>query len=115
MAFSTVVKSKLVGDVTISGKDSAWKIDAKVESKGETEEITIELVADKPMTPPRFNVAIFTPQLDAHHLWHSSNIDRAKLFPEWKSKYTSSLAQDIPLYTFLNTKSNDQYCYKCKN
>ena len=108
MAFSTVVKSKLVGDVTISSENNAWKVDAKVESKGETEEITIELVADKPMTPPRFDVAIFTPQLDAHHLWHSSNIDIAKLLPEWKSKYTSSLAQDIPLYTFLNTNNRNR-------
>ncbi len=108
MAFQAVVKSKMVGDITISSKDCVWKVETEVKSKGETEEITIELIADKPTTPPHFKVEIFTPQLDAHHLWHSSNIDRAKLFPEWKSKYTSSLAQDIPLYTFMNTGNRNR-------
>ena len=108
MAFNTVVKTKSVGDVAISSKDNAWKVEAEVKSKGETEEITIELVADKPMTPPRFDVAIFTPQLDVHHLWYSGNIDRAKLFPEWKAHYSSSLAQDIPIYSFINTNNRNR-------
>ena len=108
MAFNTVVKTKSVGDVAISSKDSAWKVEAEVKSKGEIEEITIELVADKPMTPPRFDVAIFTPQLDVHHLWYSGNIDRAKLFPEWKAHYSSSLAQDIPIYSFINTNNRNR-------
>ena len=37
MAFETKVQTKLVGDVTISSKDNAWKIDEKVVSKCELE------------------------------------------------------------------------------
>ncbi len=108
MAFNAVVKSKLVGDVTISSKDSAWKIEAAISENGGREVITVEMKSAEPAMPPRVRVELFTPQLDVHHLWYSGNIDRAKLFPEWKAHYSSSLAQDIPIYSFINTNNRNR-------
>ena len=99
MAFSTVVKTKSVGDVTISSKDSAWKVEAKVASKGDIEEITIEMTAAEPTVPSLLKVEIMTPQLDAHHLWHSNRNNRTLL---WDSNYSSALAFTMPLYSFTN-------------
>ena len=108
MAFKTVVKSKVVGDVAISSKDSEWKVDAKIISNGEKEVITIELNAPKAMTPPHFNVEFLTPQLDAHHLWEAGNSDKAWLQPDWRGKYDSSLARSLPLYSFINTNNRNR-------
>lgn len=108
MAFKTVVKSKVVGDVAISSEDSEWKVDAKIISNGEKEVITIELNAPKAMTPPHFNVEFLTPQLDAHHFWEAGNSDKAWLQPDWRGKYDSSLARSLPLYSFINTNNRNR-------
>ena len=105
MAFETKVQTKLVGDVSISCKDSAWKIDAKVVSKGEVEEVVIEMTAAEPTTPSLLTVEFMTPQLDAHHLWHSNRNNRNVLPPDWGGKYSSALAQTMPLYSFINTNN----------
>lgn len=99
MAFNAVIKTKSVGDVTISSKDSAWKVEAKVASKGDIEEITIEMTAAEPTVPSLLKVEIMTPQLDAHHLWHSNRNNRTLL---WDSNYSSALAFTMPLYSFTN-------------
>lgn len=108
MAFETKVQTKSVGEVTISSNDSIWVLDAKVESDGGREVITIELQAPHSTIPPKFEVAFRVPQLDAHHLWYSGNVDRAKLQPDWRKGYTSSLAQDMPLYAFINTNNESR-------
>lgn len=108
MAFNTTVKTKTVGDVTISCKDDAWKVSASVVSKGDIEEITIEMTASQPTIPSPLKVEFFIPQLDAHHLWCPAVVDRAKLKPEWRGGYNSSLAQDIPLYSFINTNNRNR-------
>lgn len=108
MAFNAVIKTKSVGDVTISSKDSAWKIETAISENGGREVITVEMKSAEPAMPPRVQVELFTPQLDVHHLWYSGNIDRAKLFPEWKAHYSSSLAQDIPIYSFINTNNRNR-------
>ena len=108
MAFEAKLQSKSVGEVTISSKSNSWTVEAKIESRGEQEIITIELKAPQAMTPPKFEVAFRTPQLDAHHLWHSGNTDRARILPDWRKGYTSSLAQDMPLYAFINTNNENR-------
>ena len=108
MAFETKVQTKLVGDVTISCKDNAWKIDAKVVSKGEIEEIVIEMTAPQPTTPSPLKVEFTTPQLDAHHLWHTNRSNRTILPPDWSGKYSSALAQTIPLYSFINNNNHNR-------
>ena len=62
MAFTTTVKSELVGNVAISSKNDAWQIDAKVVSKGEVEEITIEMKASQPTTPSPLKMEFTAPQ-----------------------------------------------------
>ncbi|MBQ5648326.1 MAG: alpha-galactosidase [Alistipes sp.] len=108
MAFSAVVKSKAVGDVTISSKDNAWKIDATISEKDGREVITIEMNAPKASTPPKVSVMFCTPQLDAHHLWSAGNSDKAWLQPDWKGKYNSALADYMPLYSFINTSNRNR-------
>lgn len=108
MAFNAVVKSKLVGDVTISSKNDAWQIDAKVVSKGDIEEITIEMKAPQPVVPSPLKVEFKTPQLDAHHLWHSNRSNRTLLPPDWSGKYSSALAQTMPLYSFINSNNRNR-------
>ena len=107
MAFKQQVQTKTVGVVTISSNESTWTLDAKVEYKGDKEYITIVLSAPQATTPPKFKVDFRVPQLDAHHLWHSGNTDRARIFPDWRKGYTSSLAQDMPLYAFINTNNKN--------
>ena len=108
MAFEAKVQSKSVGEVTISSESDAWSVDAKIESKGQQEYLTIELKASQAMTPPKFEVAFRTPQLDAHHVWHSGNTDRARIQPDWRKGYHSSLAEDMPLYSFINTNNQNR-------
>ena len=108
MAFSTVVKSKLVGDVTVSSKESVWKIDATISSKGGCEVVTIEMNAPQPTTPPKVSVEFCSPQLDAHHLWQAGPPDQTLLRPDWSKGYSSSLAQSIPLYSFINTSNRNR-------
>lgn len=105
MAFETKLSTKSVGDVTISCKDNTWQIEAKVVSKGEIEEITIEMTAAQPTTPSPLKVKFSTPQLDAHHLWHTNRSNRTILPPDWSGKYSSALAQTIPLYAFINSNN----------
>ena len=108
MAFNTTVKSKLVGDIVISGENDAWQIDAKVVSKGDIEEITIEMKAPQPTVPSPIKVEFKTPQLDAHHLWHSNRSNRTLLPPDWSGKYSSALAQTMPLYSFINSNNRNR-------
>ena len=105
MAYETKLQTKSVGDVTISCKDNTWQIEAKVVSKGEIEEITIEMTAAQPTTPSPLKVKFSTPQLDAHHLWHTNRSNRTILPPDWSGKYSSALAQTIPLYAFINSNN----------
>ena len=108
MAFETKVQTKSVGDVTISCNNSAWNIDTKVVSKGSIEEITIEMRAAEPTTPSLLKVAFTTPQLDAHHLWHANRDCRMVLPPDWKGNFSSALAQNMPLYAFINSNNRNR-------
>lgn len=108
MAFQTKVKTKTVGEVTISCENDAWKIDAKVVSKGDVEEIAIEMIAAEPTTPSRFTVEVKAPQLDAQHLWHAHRDSHCVLQPDWGAKLTSALAQNVPLYSFINSNNSNR-------
>ena len=99
MAYHTNIKTKSVGEVKIACKDDVWKIDAKLVSKGDIEEIIIEMTAAEPTIPSLLKVEIMTPQLDAHHLWHSYRNNRSLI---WSAHYWSALAYTIPLYSFTN-------------
>ena len=111
MAFETKVQTKSVGEVAISSNDKTWSVDAKVERKGELECITIELKASQATTPPTFQVAFSTPQLDAHHLWSSERSSRMVLQPDWRKAQTSALAQNMPLYAFINTNNQNRLTF----
>ena len=108
MAFETKVQTKSVGEVTIACKDDAWKIDTKVVSKGDVEEITIKMTSPQPTSPSLLNVEFVTPQLDAHHLWHSNRSNRTILPPDWGGKQLSALAQNMPLYSFINNNNQNR-------
>ena len=108
MAFEAKLQTKTVGEVTISSNDKTWSVDAKVEKKGELECITIELQAPQATTPPKFKVAFSSPQLDAHHLWHGNRSCRMELQPDWRKALTSALAQNLPLYSFLNSNNQNR-------
>ncbi len=108
MAAEAKVQTKSVGEVKIACKDNSWKIDAKVVSKGDIEEITIEMSAAEPRTPSQVKVEFTTPQVDAHHLWHSNRDCRMILPPDWKGKFSSALAQNMPLYAFINSNNRNR-------
>ena len=111
MAFQTKLQTKTVGEVTISSKESTWVLNAKVESKGEQEYITIELNAPQATTPPKFEVSFSTPQLDAHHLWSSNRSSRMILQPDWSKAQTSALAQTMPLYSYINNNNQNRLTF----
>ena len=108
MAFESKVETKSVGEVTISCNDSVWSVETKVVSKGNIEEITIEMTASQPAVPSPLTVKFTTPQLDAHHLWHSNRSNRTLLPPDWSGKYSSALAQTMPLYSFINSNNQNR-------
>lgn len=109
-AFETVVNSKSVGAVSIkSQQQDAWQVKAHLEEQGGKEYIHIRLSAPTPMAPPKFEVSFLLPQQDAHHLWNASaNVDRAHLRADWDGHYRSSLAQEMPLYAFINENSGNR-------
>ena len=108
LAFETTVSTKSVGEVTISSKESVWSVKANVESSGDREYITLELSAPQATVPPMFDVVFHTPQLDAHHLWSSNRSCRMILQPDWSKAHTSALAQNIPLYSFINSNNRNR-------
>ena len=111
MAFQTKLQTKTVGEVTISSNENTWVLNAKVESKGEQEYITIELSAPQATIPPKFEVAFSTPQLDAHHLWSSNRSSRMILQPDWSKPQTSALAQTMPLYSYINNNNQNRLTF----
>lgn len=103
-AFDKVLNSKAVGEVRIkSQNEDTWSLNAGLQEKDGKEYIHIRLNAPSPVAPPRFEVSFQLPQQDAHHLWNSSaNVDRGHLRADWDGRYHSSLAQEMPLYAFIN-------------
>ena len=108
MAFSAIVKTKTVGDVTISSEDSAWSVETSLTSKDGCEVITIEMSTPQPTTPPMVSVEFRTPQLDAHHLWQADIQGYTTLKPDWRNGYHSALAHSIPLYSFINANNRNR-------
>lgn len=109
MAFELKVQTKSVGEISIRSKDiGAWSITTSVSDVGEREVLTIEMRAPEEALPPRLRVAFTTPQLDAHHLWHSGSESKRGINADWSGKYNSSLARNIPVYTFMNTNNRNR-------
>ena len=54
------VQTISVGEVTVKCADEAWKIDVKVAEKGGREEISVEMTAPQPLTPPQLSVEFTT-------------------------------------------------------
>ncbi len=113
MAFSATasevkVQSVSVGEVKVKCADAVWKIDVKVAESGGREEITIEMTAPQAMTPPRVSVMFSAPQLDAHHLWNSAKDCQTEIRPDWGKPYISSLAYEMPIYSFINTNNRNR-------
>ena len=102
------VQTISVGEVTVKCADEAWKIDVKVAEKGGREEISVEMTAPQALTPPQLSVEFSTPQLDAHHLWNSDNMCYTELRPVWGAAYSSSLAREMPIYSFINTNNRSR-------
>ena len=102
------VHSALVGDVKISSRGDAWSVEARCVAAGECEQIIIEMSALQPTTPPRLSVEFATPQLDVHHLWHTDARNHTELRPDWGKAYSSSLAQQMPIYSFINTNNRNR-------
>ena len=97
-----------VGEVKISCGSNVWSVEARCEMKGEREQIIIEMSAPQPTVPSPLIVEFTTPQLDVHHLWHTEKMNHTELRPDWGKVYTSSLAQQMPLYTFINTNNRNR-------
>ncbi len=102
------VQTASVGEVTVKCADVAWKIDVKVSESGDREEISVEMTAPQAMTPPLLSVEFSTPQLDVHHLWHAGKMCHTELRPDWGVVYSSSLAREMPIYSFINTNNRSR-------
>ena len=108
MAVERKVQTASVGEVTVKCADKAWKMDVKVVEKGGREEITVEIAAPQALTPPQLSVEFSLPQLDAHHLWNSAKACHTEIRPDWGKAYSSSLAYEIPIYSFINTNNHNR-------
>ncbi len=102
------VRTDAVGEVTIKCADKSWKIEAKVAKRGGREEISVEMTAPQALTPARMSVEFSTPQLDAHHLWNSDKSCHTEIRPDWGKAYSSSLAREMPIYSFINTNNRNR-------
>lgn len=108
MAHEVKVQTASVGDVKISCKSDEWTIKAKATVKDGVEEIAVEITAQQPTTPSPLTVEFRTPQLDAHHLWNTEKMCHTELRPDWGEAYSSSLAQQMPIYSFINTNNRNR-------
>ncbi len=108
MAHEVKVQTASVGDVKISCKSDEWTIKAKATVKDGVEEIAVEITAQLPTTPVPLTVEFRTPQLDAHHLWNTEKMCHTELRPDWGEAYSSSLAQQMPIYSFINTNNRNR-------
>jgi alpha-galactosidase len=110
-----VVKSSLVGDVTVSCKDGAgWSFSAGVKSEGAAEIITIDLDSPAERRPPRFDVDFSFSGADIHHVWSTdfSRRDNLVLWPNlWNDgkRYYSQLAREAPLLAALNANDRARF------
>ena len=102
------VTTSAVGEVVVLCNDSAWSVDAKVVERDGREEIVVEMNSSQPTTPPLLTVCFSTPQLDVHHLWCSDKSGQLRLRTDWEKLYSSMLARDIPLYSFINTNNRNR-------
>lgn len=109
MAFEQKLNTVSVGDVTLMCNDPGeWTFETSLSEEDGKEVITIVLDTETPQNPPRFCVAMETPQKDAHHLWHGTNGDRCPLVPNWGGRFSTHLAYDMPLYAYLNTNNENR-------
>lgn len=108
-AFERAIPTDAAGDITVvCGNPGGWRIDVYVEKHSGKEELVVKLHSDSASVPPRFSVNISVPQLDAHHLWRSGDMDRCQLRPDWLGRFTSSLGYDMPLYSFINVTNGNR-------
>ena len=108
LAHEIKIQTSSVGEATISCKSSAWQIKAYATTKNGIEEITVEMTAQQPTVPAPLTVQFSTPQLDAHHLWSTDKMCHTDLRPDWGTAYSSSLAQQMPIYSFINTNNRNR-------
>lgn len=108
-AQTKTLETKSAGPVTVVCETPGnWKVDATLSEENGKEIIRLEMETSEAGQPPRVRLDFLTPQKDAHHLWHSGNRDRAQLRPDWSAKYSSSLAQNMPLYAFINENNRNR-------
>ena len=101
MAHEVKIQTTSVGEAKISCKSEKWQVKAKATTKDGFEEITVEMTAQQPTAPAPLTVQFSTPQLDAHHLWSTDKMCHTELRPDWGTAYSSSLAQQMPIYSFI--------------
>lgn len=85
-----------------------WNFDMAVSAQDGKEVITVTIDAESDQIPPRFCVAMSVPQGDVHHLWHGTNGDRCPLVPNWGGRFSTNLAFDMPLYTYLTPNNENR-------
>ena len=102
------VQTTSVDEIKVVCADDAWQVDVKVAERDGREEISVEMNSPQPAVPPRLVVEFRTPQLDAHHVWNSDKFCQTRLRSDWESPYSSSLAREMPLYSFINTNNRNR-------
>ena len=108
-AFGKTIDVPSVGPVAIALADAGgWTADAKARTCSDgADELEIALSSSAEATPPKFTVSFDVPQLDAHHKWKPS-LETVTLPPDWGSRSSSSLANWLPVVSFINANDRNR-------
>ena len=76
-------------------------------------ELKIRLAAAEDLPPPKFSVRFDVPQVDMHHRWTATQLEKVGLPPNWGCEVTSRLCSGLPLVAFLNDSDRNRLAVAC--
>lgn len=91
-----------------------WTFDAtRVVAPDGVPELKILLSAATELPPPAFTVRFDLPQVDMHHRWTASQLEKVGMPPNWNCGVSSRLCCGMPIVAFLNDADRNRLTVSC--
>lgn len=113
LGFGQSVISKAVGEVNlVCHNQGLWNITISLDESVEGEIITLHFTSPVPAVPVKTELCFSFPQDNILGVWSPHN-DYVELPPDWYWSWHSSLAQNMPLYCFLDNNDRNRLTVAC--
>lgn len=107
------VTTKAVGEVKlICHNRGSWNIDMSVAPDEGGEVLTLHFTSPTPAVPVKTELNFSFPQNDILGVWTPHN-DHVEFPPDWSWDWHSMLAQNMPLYCFLDNNDQNRLTVAC--